>query len=85
MRQEMGWFDEEEHSTGALTSTLADDTRNVQGVSFSFGTHYTKHSYKNRCCMIVLPASQFTMSNHAQGRMLLREQQCTRKAYDCVA
>lgn len=85
MRQEMGWFDEEDHSTGALTSTLADDTRNVQGVSFSFGTHYTKHSYKNRCCMIVLPASQFTMSNHAQGRMLLREQQCTRKAYDCVA
>ena len=29
----MGWFDEEEHSTGALTSALADDTRNVQGVS----------------------------------------------------
>ena len=48
MRQEMGWFDEEEHSTGALTSTLADDTRNVQGVSFPFGTHHTKHSYKNR-------------------------------------
>ena len=33
LRQEMGWFDEEKHSTGAITTRLAEDAAQVQGVS----------------------------------------------------
>ena len=33
LRQEMGWFDEERNSTGALTTRLANDAGQVQGVS----------------------------------------------------
>lgn len=33
LRQEMGWFDEEKHSTGALTTRLSEDAAQVQGVS----------------------------------------------------
>ena len=33
LRQEMGWFDEEMNSTGALTTRLANDAGQVQGVS----------------------------------------------------
>ena len=32
LRQEMGWFDEEKHSTGALTTRLSEDAAQVQGV-----------------------------------------------------
>ena len=65
MRQEMGWFDEEEHSTGALTSALADDTRNVQGVS------HTKTDGLWLYCFP--PASPFTMSDHTQWRVTYKE------------
>lgn len=34
LRQEVGWFDEEKNSTGALTTRLASDAGHVQGVSF---------------------------------------------------
>ena len=33
LRQEVGWFDEERNSTGALTTRLASDTALIQGVS----------------------------------------------------
>ena len=33
MRQEIGWFDEERNSTGALTTRLADDASKVQGAT----------------------------------------------------
>ena len=32
LRQEMGWFDDDQNTTGILVSTLADDGRNVQAV-----------------------------------------------------
>ena len=33
LRQEMGWHDDERNSTGALTTRLANDAGEVQGVS----------------------------------------------------
>jgi len=33
LRQEIGWFDDERNSTGALTTRLANDAGQVQGVS----------------------------------------------------
>ena len=33
LRQEVGWFDDERNSTGALTTRLASDAGQVQGVS----------------------------------------------------
>lgn len=33
MRQECGWFDEEDHSVGILASYLSGDAANVQTVS----------------------------------------------------
>ena len=33
LRQEIGWYDEERNSTGALTTRLANDAGQVQGVS----------------------------------------------------
>ena len=33
LRQEMGWHDDERNSTGALTTRLASDVGEVQGVS----------------------------------------------------
>ena len=33
LRQEIGWFDEERNSTGALTTRLADDAAKVQGAA----------------------------------------------------
>ena len=33
LRQEIGWFDEERNSSGALTTRLASDAGHVQGVS----------------------------------------------------
>jgi len=33
LRQEMGWHDEERNATGALTTRLANDAGQVQGVS----------------------------------------------------
>ena len=33
LRQEIGWYDEERNSTGALTTRLASDAGQVQGVS----------------------------------------------------
>ena len=32
--QEIGWFDEEKNSTGALTTRLSEDAAQVQGVSY---------------------------------------------------
>lgn len=32
MRQECGWFDDEEHSSGALSARLTGDAANLQGV-----------------------------------------------------
>ena len=34
LRQEVGWFDDERHSTGALTHMLTEDGINIQGVGF---------------------------------------------------
>ncbi len=34
LRQEIGWFDDERHSTGTLTSLLDDDSRQLQGVKY---------------------------------------------------
>ena len=36
LRQEIGWFDQERNSTGALLARLADDASKVQGAT---GTH----------------------------------------------
>ena len=36
LRQEIGWFDEERNSTGALTTRLANDAGQVKGVRFLF-------------------------------------------------
>ncbi|CAE6468894.1 unnamed protein product [Rhizoctonia solani] len=33
MRQDIGWFDEDKHSTGALTSTLSDNPQKVSGLA----------------------------------------------------
>ena len=33
LRQEIGWYDEERNSTGALTTRLANDAGQVQGVN----------------------------------------------------
>ncbi|CEL54430.1 ATP-binding cassette, subfamily B (MDR/TAP), member 1 [Rhizoctonia solani AG-1 IB] len=33
LRQDVGWFDEEKHSTGALTSTLSDNPQRVGGLA----------------------------------------------------
>ncbi|QRV77587.1 ABC transporter transmembrane region [Ceratobasidium sp. AG-Ba] len=33
LRQDIGWFDEEKHSTGALTSTLSDNPQKVSGLA----------------------------------------------------
>ena len=33
LRQEIGWYDEEKNSTGALTTRLSADAGQVQGVS----------------------------------------------------
>ena len=33
LRQEMGWYDDERNSTGVLTTRLANDAGEVQGVS----------------------------------------------------
>ena len=33
LRQEIGWFDHERNSSGALTTRLANDAAQVQGVS----------------------------------------------------
>ena len=33
LRQEIGWFDEERNSSGALTTRLADDASKVQGIT----------------------------------------------------
>ena len=35
LRQEIGWFDDERNSTGALSTRLASDAGQVQGVSFT--------------------------------------------------
>ena len=40
LRQEIGWFDDEQNSTGALTTRLASDASRVQGVSH---THTNTH------------------------------------------
>ena len=32
LRQEIGWFDNDENTTGILIGTLSDDGRNVQAV-----------------------------------------------------
>ena len=34
LKQEIGWFDRRENSTGALTQRLATDASEVKGVSF---------------------------------------------------
>lgn len=36
LRQECGWFDEEEHSVGILAANLSGDAANLQTVSFYF-------------------------------------------------
>ena len=36
LRQEIGWYDEERNSTGALTTRLANDAGQVQGVSTNY-------------------------------------------------
>lgn len=36
LRQEIGWFDQEVNSTGALSAKLACDASGVKGVSMSF-------------------------------------------------
>lgn len=36
LRQEIGWFDEDQNTTGILVGTLADDGRNVQAVCDTF-------------------------------------------------
>ncbi|KAJ1303401.1 hypothetical protein OPQ81_011593 [Rhizoctonia solani] len=33
LRQDIGWFDEDKHSTGALTSTLSDNPQKVNGLA----------------------------------------------------
>lgn len=33
LRQEIGWYDDEKNSTGALTTRLSGDAAQVQGVS----------------------------------------------------
>ena len=33
LRQEIGWFDEERNSSGALTTRLADDAAKIQGAT----------------------------------------------------
>ncbi|KAG8689205.1 GTPase-activating protein [Ceratobasidium sp. 395] len=33
LRQDIGWFDEDKHSTGALTSTLSDNPQKVSGLA----------------------------------------------------
>ena len=43
LRQEIGWFDDERNSTGALTTRLASDAGQVQGVSH---THTHTHALK---------------------------------------
>ena len=35
LRQEIGWFDDHRHSTGALTTRLAVDASEVKGVSLN--------------------------------------------------
>ena len=42
LRQEIGWFDDERNSTGALTTRLASDAGQVQGVS-----HTHTHTHTN--------------------------------------
>ena len=37
LRQEMGWHDDEKNSTGALTTRLANDAGQVQGVRCCLG------------------------------------------------
>ena len=40
LRQEIGWFDDQKNSTGALTTRLANDASQVQGVgSLLCGMH----------------------------------------------
>lgn len=36
LRQECGWFDEEDHSVGVLAANLSGDASNVQTVSVFF-------------------------------------------------
>lgn len=38
--QEMGWFDEDNNSIGALSGRLTGDAANVQGVSTIFGAKF---------------------------------------------
>lgn len=33
MRQECGWFDDDDHSSGALSARLTGDAANLQGVN----------------------------------------------------
>lgn len=47
MRQEMGWFDDEKNSFGALSARLSNDASSVQGVSsfYFIGVQIFFHSF----------------------------------------
>jgi ATP-binding cassette subfamily B (MDR/TAP) protein 1 len=40
LRQEIGWYDEEKNSTGALTTRLANDAGQVKEVSGGYSSVY---------------------------------------------
>lgn len=50
MRQEMGWFDDEKNSVGALSVRLTGDAASVQSVSISIQFNLTKE----RCSFLFL-------------------------------
>ena len=51
LRQEIGWFDQERNSTGALLARLADDASKVQGAT---GTHLAVFLEATVCLLMAL-------------------------------
>lgn len=49
LRQEMGWFDEERNSTGALCARLSSDAAKIQGVRFKSCGHFVFVANTSHC------------------------------------
>ena len=62
LRQEIGWYDDEKNSTGALTTRLAGDAAQVQGVSKPLTNELISLECLYHYCMFMANLARQTLS-----------------------
>ena len=62
LRQEIGWYDDEKNSTGALTTRLSGDAAQVQGVSKPLTNEFISLEHLYHYCMFMANLARQTLS-----------------------